>query len=273
MSSDRVDRTSSLLSARLTRRDGLREGSALALSPAAVTPGHAIAQVATPAVVDDTATAFLFVQTFATGTISPKEDEVGAYLLELTGVSAQTIYFSDRPQRIVGAVPTAAFLAGLGFTPADPPNAALIAQTPGGEDVVVVELFDPVYSEAADGVPAKLSYEIRVLADYDSAGLALFAARQVDEVPPASFGPASLFIDDCSDQSITCCAIVAYHDGAAYCADAAGTIGPIGFCWHFGDVCCHPCENDDQGYWDDQCGQQFPTCGENCTAFLGGSCW
>ena len=41
---------------------------------------------------------------------------------------AATIYFSDRPERIFGDLPTQEFLDTLGFTPDFPPNAALITQ-------------------------------------------------------------------------------------------------------------------------------------------------
>ncbi len=92
----------------------------------------------------------LFVQVFQAGTWAPIPDEADAYLLTLTGRAARTVSFFDRPDRLVGAVPTREFLATLGFTPAHPPNAAVVAGTAdGGEDVLVVELFDPLYGERA----------------------------------------------------------------------------------------------------------------------------
>ena len=54
----------------------------------------------------------------------------------------QTLYFSDRPDRIVGTSPTSQFLQALGFTPDDPPNAALVLENASGEtDIAVVELI------------------------------------------------------------------------------------------------------------------------------------
>ena len=41
------------------------------------------------------------------------------------GVSPQTIAFSDRPERVVGQEPMQKSLDGLGFSPENPPNAAI----------------------------------------------------------------------------------------------------------------------------------------------------
>src|SRR5262245_1489539 len=86
---------------------------------------------------------------------------------------------SDRPDRIVGTVETARFLEALGFTPANPPNAALVVRTPAGErDVLVVELFNPVYTEdfSADG-GVSVMYEARVLDAYQGEELDQWAAE------------------------------------------------------------------------------------------------
>ena len=100
----------------------------------------------------------------------------------------ETLYFSDRPERIVGMVSTARFLGegrtdeGLGFTPANPPNAALVFggsdDQPG--DVAVVELIDPRYDPSS----GQVTYELRVLADVEAIDL------QLEEAP--------LTADDCS---------------------------------------------------------------------------
>ncbi len=98
------------------------------------------------------------------------------------------IYFSDRPERIVGHAPVAQFLAlwdeGPDSFVADPPNAMLSilgktgkrmdpsAQT-GIEDTVI-ELYRP---ESGD---RSVTFDIRILSG----------------AIPASFGAASLFIDE-----------------------------------------------------------------------------
>lgn len=186
---------------RTTRRAAL--GSVAGLTDF-VAGRRALAQESTPAAsVDSSATdspEFLFVQTFGSGAWQPA-DEDGLYTLTLTGTAAHTIYFADRPERIVGLVATDLFLDGLGFTPVNPPNAALVAATDDGQqDVLVLELFDPVY----DANTATLTYQARVLADYGEPGLAHLAAQQVDTHLNETFAAGSLFIDGCPDFPVDC---------------------------------------------------------------------
>jgi hypothetical protein len=199
---------------------------------------------------------FLFVQIAGGGTWAAKPGEHGVFTLTLTSAAASTIYFSDRPERVVGALPTSRFLDNLGFTPAEPPNAALVAQTEEGEDVLVVELFNPVYEEApGEASGATLTYDARVLADYAAAGLASLVARQDDATLPDRFGPASLFIDDCASK-------------AFFCLDPHGQfIGDIGkhpMCWHASSFDCRTC--DVEGV-NAICNQTYPAqCQGACTA-------
>ena len=94
----------------------------------------------------------------------------------------QIIYFSDRPERIVGHAPVAKFLALWDEGPdnfvVDPPNAVLSilgerGKRTGIEDTVI-ELFRP---RQGDG---SVTFDIRILSGHI----------------PASFGAASLFIDE-----------------------------------------------------------------------------
>ena len=73
---------------------------------------------------------FLFVQLAEQGTWGPSEESPDVFLLTLARVSSQTVYFTDRPDRIVGAMETSGFLESLGFTPFNPPNAAAVVRTP-----------------------------------------------------------------------------------------------------------------------------------------------
>jgi hypothetical protein len=66
-------------------------------------------------------------------------------LLTLEGHTGQTICFSDRPDRIIGATPTAQFLDGLRFARENPPNAALVADFEVGQGVAVLDLLDPIW--------------------------------------------------------------------------------------------------------------------------------
>jgi hypothetical protein len=114
----------------------------------------------------------MFVQT-AQGVISDGRN------LTLTGVTPSTLYFSDRPQRIVGHMTTADFVElwaeGDNSFEEDPPNAVLAFLEPGDdapEDAVVV-IQEP---RLEDG---QLTYSIKPL----------------EGAVPATAGPVTLFID------------------------------------------------------------------------------
>ncbi len=278
MDANRFDRLAKAFAGRLTRRGALAAGGgglAAALlgargprrAPAAqdATPGATpgVTPAASPAASPAAEVQDLFVQVFEAGTWAPVPGEPGTYTLTLTGHAAQTIQFADRPERIVGTVPTRRLLATLGFGSEDPPNAALVAQTADGEEeVLVVELFDPVYAEAfgADG-GVTVAYRARVLADYRGEGLASLAARQGDAQLPEAFGPASLFIDGCSDRSVRCCTNEHWY---TYCSTEHGRFGPMGYCYPLGKTCCAPCSDRDHNNWARKCNETFSSCGGNC---------
>jgi hypothetical protein len=99
--------------------------------------------------------------------------------LTLRGITPSTLYFSDRPQRVVGHLTTADFVdlwgAGENSFEVDPPNAVLAFIEPGeavpGDAVVVISA-----PRLDDG---QLSYAIEVL----------------EGTVPATGGPVTLFID------------------------------------------------------------------------------
>ncbi len=99
--------------------------------------------------------------------------------LTLRGITPSTLYFSDRPQRIVGHMTTADFVdlwgAGENSFETDPPNAVLAFLEPGAEapDDAVIVIKEP---RLTDG---ELSYSIEVL----------------EGAVPANTGPVTLFID------------------------------------------------------------------------------
>ena len=99
--------------------------------------------------------------------------------MTLLGLTPQTIYFSDRPERIVGHLTTKRFLElwseGDDSFAVDPPNAVLAWGEPGEDapDEAVVTISDPAVTE--DG----LRYRIQTL----------------EGVLPARGGPCVLFID------------------------------------------------------------------------------
>jgi len=113
----------------------------------------------------------LFVQTAKSATLADGK-------LTLQGISPNTVFFSDRPERVAGHLATSEMIPLWGegkdsFTK-DPPNATLSAFGGDGKVMnVVVELRNP----ALDG--DKMSYDVKVLQG---------------KMPPKAEG-ASLFID------------------------------------------------------------------------------
>lgn len=97
----------------------------------------------------------------------------------LVKVNPQTLYFSDRPQRLAGNLKMADYLKtwkeGRDNFGADPPNATLSVYEPGRAEqtLVVVKITKPV----VDGADLLYSYQI------------------IDGRMPASGGATSLFID------------------------------------------------------------------------------
>jgi hypothetical protein len=172
-----------------SRRAALRAGAGgLAAVLGAADLRRAVAQGATPAA--DQPVEYLFIQSFASGTLTPKEVS-DSYELTLLGGTGQTIYFADRPNREVGAAPTAEVIAAIGFDPTNPPNAGLVAETDGGEWIIILELMNLTL----DDVTGTLTYEVRIVTDYEGEGLQSLAAKASGATLPGRFGPASLFID------------------------------------------------------------------------------
>jgi hypothetical protein len=209
MDTNHFDRFTRFLAGRTSRRTAL--GATLA-SVGFALGDKTVAQEATPAPAatptEGEKPVFMFVQTFTggRGEINPGAGTPSAdgtpvpaggasFLLTLEGHPGQTVYFSDRPDRIVGASPTADFLEGLGFGIENPPNAALVAEFQAGQGVVVLELIEPVY----DAESGTLTYWAEVLEGYEGDNLIPVVAEQVAGRLPAEFGPAALFIDDCPD--------------------------------------------------------------------------
>lgn len=108
--------------------------------------------------------------------------------LYLDGMRPRTLFFTDRPERKTGQVPSASFLdlwdRGPDSFESDPPNASLAFLDGGRQREAVVVLTDPVL----DGTT--LSYRVTLL----------------EGALPADFGDASLFIDPGGGGMMQCCA-------------------------------------------------------------------
>ncbi len=110
--------------------------------------------------------------------VAPAAEVVDGRLI-LKNVGESTLFFSDRPQRVVGHIHTSQLVSvwddGENSFKADPPNAVLafVGQGEALPSDVVVEISDPVLAGS------DLSY----------------AATVLDGTLPSSAGACSLFID------------------------------------------------------------------------------
>ncbi len=258
MDNTRFDRIAKVFAARRSRRRAIAQSgaglTAAALAVAGLSRTTHAQDATPPAGASGEKVAYLFVQSFQSGHVAPSSGAEGRYTLTLEEGLGQTIYFSDRPERVVGAVPTRRFLDGLGFPPDNPPNAALVVSNDVGEtEVAVIELFDPAYDEET----RTATYEAAVLEEWENElDLGLTEAPADLSGFGERFGAAHLFIDDCPG-------------GAVFCTKNAGftQIGGflrLGFCYT-GFLCCTPCESSDRQYWVDKCSEAYDDC-------AGGAC-
>jgi hypothetical protein len=266
MDPQRFDRFAKAFGTRLSRRSAISASVGLGSLALAGTPMvSAKAQDATPAaspVAEVEKSVYLFVQSFDGGSLMPKPGEEGVFVLSLQGDHGRTIGFSDRPERIVGSVPTQAFLDGLGFSPVDPPNAALVFAPSAGEtDVIVLELLNPQY----DAATQSLTYDVRILDAFDGSGLSFEEEPRQPDPAGEEFGPAELFIDDCPNLNECYNAL----------SQPVGPIpgGPYGTCWSWGGSGCQPdnspCNGPSAGSLNQMCNNQNPDeCDNACYASI-----
>ena len=248
---------------RATRR---ATAGALVAGLTSVAFGRAVAaQDATPSP-EDGHQEFLFVQLAEQGSWLPSPNEEDVFLLTLTGATSQIVFFSDRPQRIVGSAPASQVFAALGFTPGNAPNAAIVAQDENGErDVLVVELFDPILSQEFGSEQAvTIVYKARVLDESAGNNLDEWQLSQQDDRLTHDFTNVSLFIDDCPD--LVWCN--GYHRNDDNDTRSMGAVpnGPIGTCWDPNYWECNPCDGNDSLYYDELCNRTYPDCNVTCQA-------
>jgi hypothetical protein len=244
------------------------------------TQATAPAQDATPAAGGTaTKTQFLFLQSFRKGNLEPKPGVDGTWTLTLEQGVGQTIYFSNRPERVVGAAPTPQFLDGLGFPDDNPPNAALVFHdAAGNEDVTVVELFNPTYELDTNTA----TYDVQWLKEYQRLDLTLQETPEEPADAAVSFGPAHLFIDDCPESRMFCvpkqCPAWSTKRGQPGC-EVFGIIESNehdGWCYSWSAWACLPCQpwsfnyrSEAFAYWSVQCNRRFAACDGNCHLYDG----
>lgn len=90
---------------------------------------------------------FFAIQHAQSGSIS--EINTTAYSLELNDLSDKTIFFSDRPDRIVKTISTSNYIGnwttGEDSFSIDAPNAVLVVDESEKQDNPIIELFNPIY--------------------------------------------------------------------------------------------------------------------------------
>jgi len=95
--------------------------------------------------------------------IDYKKSDANSGVMTLYDVPPHTMFFTDRPNRVVGNVPTSAFVSkwttdkGPNGFASDPPNAAVTVFESDGAKTAIVELRNP----RLDG--NNLSYDVKVL--------------------------------------------------------------------------------------------------------------
>jgi hypothetical protein len=244
MDSNRFDSISRFFAERRSRRQSVKAAAFIAAGTitASVPTVAARAQEATPDSTPQlipppqgpvTKTQYLYVQSFQRGSIADRTDDgAGDHTITLEQGLGQTIYFSNRPERIVGATPTLDFLRNLGFSTENPPNAALLIDTgDGAQEIAVVELFNPHY----DPETATATYDLRVLEQWEAGVTFAGQPKDLSEIA-REFETAHLFIDDCAPRTVSC----ASSSGEVW---LTFTPGEYEFCSYWG-LGCFPCNYD-----------------------------
>jgi hypothetical protein len=189
------------------------------------------------------------------------------HTLTLENGLGQTLFFGDRPSREVGVTPTEEFLKGLGFSPTNPPNAALIPDAGDGEtDLAVLELFSPTYDPSTHSA----TYQVKGLEAWEDSLQFGLQQTPVDlsGLTP-DFSGAHLLIDDCADAQIGGNGV---DDGSLNRLEEVQTM-----CYNYAQ--CMPCtpygHNQPNAcatydYWATQCNQASYACPSgNCTPTWG----
>jgi hypothetical protein len=267
MDGRRFDMLVRFFAARRTRRQALvAAGAGAAALRLGITSGDAATPVASPEAAGSRIQ-LLFVQTFGAGSLAPVDDTSDQLVLTADHLAGQTLFFSDRPARVVGMMPTERFFGpadagGLGFTPADPPNAALVVAGEGDApaQIVLIELTDPHY-DAATGV---VRYSVRVLDDMEEMALSLEQTPLPAAEAALEFSAASLFIDDMPGQNPD----LGQFEFQCVLSDNTTIVFDsfIDYCIYDDVDCIAPCASDDLDYWTGYCNQKSDECNGDCRA-------
>jgi len=147
------------------------------------------AQQATPPA--DASLDLLVVQSFDSGRLAPVAGGAGLATLTFEPPMRDALYFTERPNRLVGSYATNELLALVRQAETDPVNGVAEGPVPGGGEVqLVVEVLQGELDPAGT-----VRYEVRLLGEADQTNLTLEAAARPALVAPIDLGHGHLFID------------------------------------------------------------------------------
>ena len=146
----------------------------------------------------------LYALTAASGSLKAISGTKDTYVMTLQRPSSQVTWFTDRPVRDSGFIPTVEFTKKWKSSTfvTDPPNVALVMRNPSGRTETLVA----VMSQPAVSAAGTFSAQLRLLSTQEAqaltGSLTRHAARSIATVP-ARFTSAALFIDDVKAQMVT----------------------------------------------------------------------
>lgn len=205
---------------------------------------------------------FLFVQNAESGILGPIEGEVEKLLLTLNNLSPDTVYFSDRPDRITGQEPNAEIINNFFNDLSTPPNAALqIRNEDGSVDVIAVSLLTAEFNAENQSI----DYEVTIIPEdlnfYNNPNDMLVSGEIITDMSimmPMNFGSNSLFIDSAHPAPPGCtfvpqekaingeCGLKCKPNPAGECGCGGGNGKPFRACFlYLGQFYC--CINDPGG--------------------------
>ena len=136
----------------------------------------------------------LYSVTADSGSLTPLPGVKDGYSLTLRSADPSTVWFTDRPYRDSGVLPTQVIAKSFAVT-SDPANVALVLHEPAeGTDTLVAVMRKSAY----DTKSQTLTAELRILSSQEQAKVTKGLSRHVkraDTKAPANFSRVSLFID------------------------------------------------------------------------------
>ena len=176
-------------------RIGILASVMLASSLGAVAAGPASA--ATPAASSEQKVSLLYALSGSSATMTLLPGSGDRYAFTLRDADARTVWFSDRPMRLSGTLPTSELVEtwpGLGFV-ADPPNVAITLHEPAGStETIVAVMRKPTFR--AGVLRATMQVLTSERAGSLTGNLAVHGDHHDANGIPARLGSVSVFIDD-----------------------------------------------------------------------------